>query len=284
LYPSCAALASIAAALIFGFATLASAEQPAAKENPAPAPEAPKEAVPPPPPEQPSDPEKLEFYEDAQAGYSFRIPAGYQRLTPDQDRQVFNQLSQYFGKDIGDRAMRQPPVYLAGPADPRFPRALPPSLAVTCAGTPIAVDAARKEEYRKVLEEGYDKQGLRHGDIKVEIVKVAGVEALRAAFELFSPVDNTRSQIVMVMVPGRDRRYDIVANYSATQAEHAEPALAVVLHSFRIAAPPLLAPEVQNQWGRIVAWTVGGFIVGIVLSLLAKALSKAAPKTGKAAK
>ena len=96
--------------------------------------------------------------------------------------------------------------------------------------------------------------------------------------QMFNPVDNSRSRIVMVMIPGRDRRHDIVFNYSGEQAAAVESALTTVLKTFKVLDHPALDAETQGKWGRVIAWTAGGFAAGIILSLLVKALSSVGGK------
>lgn len=214
--------------------------------------------------------EKLELCEDKDAGYSMRVPPGYTRLSQDESREVLKGISQLSGKEVSARALRQPPVYFRGPADPAKPKAKPPSLEVSCTGAPLVVDAAHKDQFMQRLENDYDKNGIRHGDISLEVIQVAGVSAYRAEHDTYSPVDNTRNRAILVFVPGPDRRYDIAFNFSPHQAEGVAQALNIVLKTFKLTERPLLDPETQTAWGRVALWTVGGFLAGIVLSVLLK--------------
>jgi len=220
----------------------------------------------------------LPLFADPEAGYSMRIPSGYTKLTQDENREVFKNISEYFGKDVSEQVLRQPPVYFKGPADPAKPKALPPSMEVSCAGAPLIVDPAQKAKYQEMLEESYRKSGVRHGDISLDFVRVSGVTALRAEHDLYSAVDNSRNRLIRVLVPGPDRRYDIVFNFSPFQAEAVEQALNVVLKTFKITEREALDPEAKTKWGRVALWTVGGFITGILLSLILKLVSGATRK------
>lgn len=226
----------------------------------------------------PVDLAKLTLFKDKEAGYSMRLPEGYTRLTQDENREVANNLSEYFGKEASERALRQPPAYFRGPLDPARPKGMPPSLVVNCTGAPLAVDRAQKQQYKEMIEESYRKRGIRHGDIAVDVIQVGSVNAVRAEHDLFSPVDNSRNRVIMVLVPGPDRRYNITLNFSTYQAQAAEAALDVVLRTFKIHPPAAVDAETQIKWGRVALWTAGGFITGILLSLILKALSAAARK------
>jgi len=218
------------------------------------------------------------LFEDSEAGYSMRIPAGYAKLTQDENREVFKSIGEYFGKDVSERVLRQPPVYFRGPVDPAKPKALPPSLEVSCAGAPMLVDPAQKAKYQEMLEESYRKSGLRHGDISVDFVRVSGVTALRAEHDLYSPVDNSRSRLIRVLFSGPDRRFDVVFNFSPHQAEAVEQALNVVLKTFKITEREVLDPETQTRWSRVALWTAGGFVTGLLLSIILKLVSNARRK------
>lgn len=223
----------------------------------------------------PAGDEALELFKDQEAGYSFRVPAGYARLTPDENREVLNSLSQRAGKDVGDRALRRPSVYFKGPADPQRPKVPPPMLVVSCPGAVLVVDPARKAEYKARFEEDYRKSGIKHGDISIEIVKVDGIDSVRAEHDVFDSLTNTRNQLVRVLVPASDRCYDILINFSPEQAGGAEPALATVLKTFKAAERPMLDVESQGKWLRIALWTIGGFVAGIAISLLWRTISGA---------
>ena len=222
----------------------------------------------------------LPLFRDAEAGYAMRIPAGYTRLTQDENREVFKNIGDYFGKEVSDRVLRQPTVYFKGPVDPAKPKALPPSLEISCIGAPLAVDRSAKAGYLEILEEDYRKSGIRHGDITIDFVRVSDASALRVEHDLYSPIDNSRSRLIRVLVSGLDRRYDIFFNFSPHQAEAVERALNVVLTTFKISESQMLD---KTKWGRVALWTVGGFITGLVLSLVLKLLSGAGPKPQNAA-
>jgi hypothetical protein len=221
----------------------------------------------------PTELQKLELYEDKDAGFSLRIPSGFARLTESENREVFKGLSDYFGKQIGDRALRRPPAWFRGPSDAKNSKLLPPSLAIGYTDMVGVIDPSRLSTYKEEIEKEYKKRGEMHGDIIVTILTVSGVNALRIEHDLISPIDNSRSRIVKVAVPGGERRYDIVLNYSPEQTEQVEPALATALNTFKIDTKPVIDAETKSQWTRVAMWTGGMFVLGVVLSLLLKVLS-----------
>jgi len=91
--------------------------------------------------------------------------------------------------------------------------------------------------------------------------------------DIFSPIDNSRSRLINVSVPGHKRRYEIVFNYHPDQAESVEASLATVLQTFEIQKKPVVDEKTQSKWTRIAFWTIGCFVAGILLSLLLKVLA-----------
>jgi len=219
------------------------------------------------------DVSKLKPFDDPSTGFWMRIPPGYERLTQDEYREVVKGLTEFLGKEAGERALRQPPVYFKGPVDPKRPNAKPPLLNVFCSGAPLTSDAVRKDRFKEQLEQDYKKQGINHGDISVEDIQVGAANAVRAEYDVYSPIDNSRSRMITVLVPAGDRRYYIFCDFSSNQAEGAEKALGIVLKTFKVLERPVLAPEERTKWGRVALWTVGGFIVGILLSVILKMLA-----------
>ena len=229
------------------------------------------------PPDEPPAPaagdmEKLKLFSDSDAGYSMRIPDGYQRLTEDETREVFHSISEYFGKEAGERVVRRPPAYFKGAPDPKDPKLKPPSLAVGYTDLDEPIDPEKMGFYKEQLETQLRKTGDKSGDVKVSLVQVDGITALRVELDLINP-DNTRDRVIKIAVPGNGRRYEIAFNYSPEQTASVEPAVATVLRSFKINSHPSLDPETKNRWTRIIYWTVGGFALGIILSILLKVLS-----------
>jgi len=215
----------------------------------------------------------LPVYSDPVGGYSFLVPSGYKKLTAEQNRQVFDGLSKFIGKDIADRAERNPPAYFNGPVDPKRPTSAPPSLAVGYTELDAPIDPSQLPEYRQQIEQELKKRGDKHSELKLDVVKVNGINSLRLEHDVYSPIDNSRSRIIRVSVPGDRRRYDIVFNFHPDQVEGVEQSLAVVLDQFRIDKHQVVNAESQSKWTRIALWTVGCFVGGIVLSLLLKMLA-----------
>ena len=220
-----------------------------------------------------------QVFNEPGAGFSMQIPAGYTRLSDDENREVFSRLSEHFGKEAGERALRQPPVRFKGPVDPKRTEMVPPSLTVTCSGLNWIFDAAKKAEYKDKIEQDYKKSGVKHGDISLDVITVGGVNSLRADHDIYSPVDNTRGKIAMVIVPGAERSYDIVFSYSEDQAHDVDAALATVIKSFKAEVLPVITEESMSSWKRVLMWTLGCFVAGIVLSLLLKTLAGVGEKS-----
>ena len=220
----------------------------------------------------------LAVFADPAAGYSFKVPPGYQKLTAEQNREVFDGLSKYLGKEVSERAERQPPAWFNGPADPKRPQTPPPSLGIGFSDLDEPIDPSRMDDYKRELEQEYKRKGDRFGDIKLEVVKVDGINSLRVEHDIFSPVDNSRSRMIKVAVPGHGRRYDIVFTFSTGQAKSVEEALSVVLNTFKVDKHPEISSEAQSKWSRVMLWTAGGFAAGILLSLILMLLSRVGSK------
>jgi hypothetical protein len=216
---------------------------------------------------------KLELFTEEQAGYSVRLPGGYQLMSDDENRAIMEGLSAVFGKEFAERTAQMPPKYFKGPIDPARPKAMRPTLAIQISGLDEPVEAAKITEYKDRLEANYKKHGLQYGDMKLEVLKIDGVNALRVEHEIYSPVDNSRSYKLYLSVPGSGRRYEILFDCSPNQVEGVQAAAATVIRSFKRLDAPLLDPQTQSKWTRIALWTVGGFVAGVALSLLLKFLT-----------
>ena len=221
------------------------------------------------------------LHSDPVAGYSLRIPGGYEKLTEDENREVFEGLSQFLGKDVGERVLKRPPAWFKGPINPAKPKAPPPSLAIGCSEMDQAIDPALMPQYKANFEENFKKKGDRYGELRTEIVQVDGINALRMEHDIFSPIDNSRSRMINIAVPGRGRLYDIVFNFSTHEAEGVEQAVATVLRTFKVDQHPVSETDGKGKWTRVMMWTVGGLVAGILLSLLLKVLAGAGAKTAE---
>jgi len=219
------------------------------------------------------DMEKLKLFSDNDAGYSMRIPDGYQRLTEDETREVFHGISEYFGKEAGERVLRRPPAYFKGPPDLKDTKAKPPSLAVGYTDLDEPIDPEKMSIYKEKIEEQLRKTGDKSGEINVSMVQVDGITALRIEHDVINPIDSSRARLIKIAVPGNARRFDIVFNFSPEQTSNVDPAVATILRSFKINSHPSLDPETKSRWTRILYWTIGGFALGIILSILLKVLS-----------
>ncbi|MFH0939670.1 MAG: hypothetical protein V1899_10385 [Planctomycetota bacterium] len=221
----------------------------------------------------------LQKFSDPIAGYSIRIPEGYKRLTEDENREVIHGLSEIFGKEFGERTAQQPPTYFKGPKDSARLKNMPPTLAISYSPLDEPIDASKLSQYQAKIERTYKKHGIQHGDLKLEVIQINNVNALRVEHEVFSPIDNSRGFKTFVTIPGKGRRYEIILDYSPSQIEGAQSALAIVLKSFQLEDVLFMNPETQSKWSRVILWTIGGFVAGVLLSLLLLFLIRTGAKT-----
>jgi hypothetical protein len=222
-------------------------------------------------------PENLSDYKDAEAGYSFKVPAGYTRLTQDQIRVAFKGLSESLGKDISERTPIRPPAYFQGPLDPAHPKLLPPGMAVAFTALAEQIDPAQMPKYRESYEAYLRKDGESAGDIQVDVIQVGGIPSLRIEHDIFSPVDNSRMRMLKISVPGHERRYDIVFSYYGEQAAAVKTAVDTVLRSFTLADSAM--PSASSRgWVRVALYTVGGLVLGLLLGLIFGAIAGKNPQ------
>ena len=213
---------------------------------------------------------KATEFKDPDAGYVVTIPAGYSRLSDDRVRLAFKGASSYLGKDVSERALVKPPTCFQGPIDPLHPKTLPPGLAIGFSALAVPVDPALMSKYKEDYEQELKKSGESAGDVSVEVVSVNGIPSLRIEHDIFSPIDNTRSRMIKLSVPGQQRRYDIVFSFFNDQAPQVKDAMDVVLKSF---ATTEIADPNAGRWMRVALWTLGGLVAGVVLGALLGALA-----------
>lgn len=207
-------------------------------------------------------------YTDAAAGYSFVVPAGYDRLSEEENHEVFEGLSKVFGKEASERTQRQPPAWFKGPVDPARPKALPPSLAVSFSSMDQPIDPAELPKYKESLIANFKRRDIRSSDPELSIIQVAGASALRVEHDIFSPIDNSRAQEILISIPGNGRRCEIVFQFSPAQAEGVQQALKTVLDSFKLQTPALLESADRQKWSRVIYWTAGSGLAGVLLYVL----------------
>ncbi len=217
--------------------------------------------------------ESLELFQDADAGYSLRIPEGFTKLTAAESKEVFRGIGEYLGKQAGERALRRPPAWFKGPTDPNNTKLLPPSLAIGYTDMPEPIDPTQLDRYKRDIEDAYRRSGQRHGETKVGLVIVSGVTSLKIEDELYSPVDNSPARIVNLAVPGSGRRYDIVFNFSSEQEQLINASVDTIVRSFKVEEQAFMTPQEQSRWVRVAVWTIGGFVIGVLLSLLLRVLA-----------
>jgi hypothetical protein len=238
-------------------------------------PETATESVDPEPSAPVAGPLQREEFSDPVAGYSVKLPPGYKKLSEDETHAIFEGLSEFWGKEISERARSKPPAWFRGPADPKLPNAPPPMFAVAYADLSESIDPAQLTAYKDKLEEEYKRQGNKYGEINIQVVKVDGITSLEVENDVFSRINNERSRLLRVAVPGKGRWYDLSFMFGNDQSEAVHAALKDVLDSFKVMEHP--AESVQNQirWTRVLMYTAGFGLAGVVLSLLLRKLSGA---------
>jgi hypothetical protein len=222
--------------------------------------------------------EKLTAFEDPDARFSMRIPAGFTRLTEADNQEVFRGISEHFGKQVGDRTLKRPPVWFKGTMDPAHPKIAPPSMAIGYTDLADVIDVNARHIYKQNLEQAYKKAGVKHGEIAIDAIQIAGVDALRIEHDIFNAIDNSQARIINLAVPGDGRRYDVVFNFSAEQSAEVETAVKTVMKTFKLKTAPAMDTATQAKWTRVAFFTIGGFVVGVVLMMLLKVLSGAGEK------
>jgi hypothetical protein len=224
-------------------------------------------------------PDESGMFKDTRAGYSFLLPEGYRRLSDDEHREAVRSVGEALGKQASERVLRNPPACFIGPVDPKRPKATPPRFSIEYYDSARKFDAALMGEYKAQIEDAQQKSGEKHGDLSLKLVDVGGEKALRVDRETFSVNDNSREFITRVMIPGPSRRYDVEFVCSAGQTDSVEQSLATVLKSFSMQQPVSAGDEASpGWWRRTLAYTIGGFGAGIVLSLLILWLSRVGRK------
>jgi len=210
---------------------------------------------------------------DPVAGYSVSIPTGYRKLTDDETREVFKGLSDYLGKEIGERARKRPPVWFIGPVNPKAPNDHPPSFAIAFTENQEQIDPAQIPAYRDSLEEKHKREGDKVGGVVLSVVKVDGIASLQEEDDMVSPVNNERNRLIRVAIPGKGKWFELVFNYSTDQNESVRTALKETLDTFKVMEHPPENTENTRKWLRVLAYTVGFGLGGVLLSYIFRKLS-----------
>lgn len=217
---------------------------------------------------------KREMYTDPVAGYSVLIPNGYRKLTDDESREVFNGMSEVLGKkDIGERSRKRPPAWFIGPVNLKQPNEHPPSFAIAFTENQEQIDPSQIPVYKEMLEEKHKREGDKVGDLVLNVVTVDGIISLQEEGDMISPVNNERNRIIRVAVPGKGKWFDLIFNYSTDQNDPVRVALKETLDSFKVMEHPPENIENRNKWLRVLYYTVGFGLAGIVLSFVLRKLS-----------
>ena len=216
--------------------------------------------------------DSLSEFKDAEAGYSFKVPAGYTRLTQDQIRTAFKGLSNTLGKSVSERTLLRPPAYFQGPIDPAHPKELPPGLAIGFTALAEPVDPALMNQYKNAYEADLRKNGDSTGDVQVDVISVNGVPSLRIEHDIFSPIDNTRMRMVKISVPGHERRYDVVFSFYSDQADSVKDAISTVTKSFAVTDTGSWT-GLSSRWVRVALYTLGGLVLGLLIGVVFSAMA-----------
>jgi len=213
-----------------------------------------------------------ELYSDPIAGYSVSIPTGYRKLTEDETRDVFTGLSDALGKDAGERVRKRPPVWFIGPSNPKVANEHPPSFAIAFSENQEQIDPAQIPAYRDMILEKRKRDGDKPGDVTLSVIKVDGINALQEECDLLNRANQERSFLIRVAVPGKGKWYELVFNYSAEQNEGVRVALKEALATFKVMEHPPENVENAAKWLRVLYYTVGFGLVGVVLSFIMRKL------------
>jgi hypothetical protein len=212
-------------------------------------------------------------HSDPVGGYSVTLPPGYVPLTADETHAIFEGLSEFWGKDVGERARKKPPVWFKGPIDPKNPKASPPMFAIAYNDLDQPVDASQITAYKEKIEDEYKRQGNKYGEIELKTLVVDGITSLQIEHDLISRINNERSRVLRIGVPAKGRWYDLSFNFGIDQTELVHAAVKDVIDSFKVMAHPEAPVQEEGKWMRVLYFTIGGGLVGLILSVVLKRLS-----------
>jgi hypothetical protein len=215
----------------------------------------------------PTDLSALKLFSDPAAGYSIRLPAGYERLSEEENRERDSGLSELFARNPSEHAQLQPSIYFKGPQDPKRPKLPPPVFVMSYYDSDQAIDPKELPHYQQLIEQNYRKKGDRYSDLRLTVVQVNGLDALKVENDLINLINNSRDKVIRVRipVPANSRHYEIFFNFSPNQNDEVQAALAVLLQSFKSQPLPLLDPAAERKWTRILFWTVGSGAAGMLI-------------------
>ncbi|HLX63069.1 MAG TPA: hypothetical protein VKX17_17500 [Planctomycetota bacterium] len=212
---------------------------------------------------------KREEYSDPEAGYSLLLPAGYRKLSDDEMHFVTKSLSEQLGKDAEARAIKRLPTYFLGPVDFNSPKDKPPSLTILFTENDRQIDPADIPAIKQQLEEQQKREREKAGDYDVKLVKVDGINSLQVEFDVVDPNNNNeRNRMIRVAVPAKGKWFEMLFNYSPGQSDTVHAALKETLDSFKVMEHRPTNIANQNKWLRVLYYTIGFGLVGIVLSML----------------
>jgi hypothetical protein len=219
----------------------------------------------------PPAPDNLSDFNDAEAGYSFKIPAGYTRISQETIREAFKSISETLAKDASARTRKFPPAYFKGPIDPDHPKLPPPAMAIGYTELAESIDPEMIAKYKEQLEANARKEGENTLNLQLELIHVNGILSLRTEYDKYSPIDNTRMRQVDISVPGHQCRYDIIFTYNSEQAPRLKDAIDTMTRTFTVAEAA--SPGGANRWVRVALYTVGGLVLGLLIGFIFGAIA-----------
>ena len=219
------------------------------------------------------------------AGYRMSIPGAYQKLGADESRRVTPRLAPLFAPGE-DRTPRVPPMYFRRDPDTRAPLAEPPSFSVSFIEAPARFAEPDLPRCRETLHAHFERQEGRRPSFTAGLATVASRPALRVERELLEPGWAPRRQTI-VLVPGAERTYELTFHFLTTQETQVKEELEAVLRGFEIVPDdpgsitlgnlPGAPPRRETGWSRVLCWTAGGFVAGLLLhTLIRKVLARKA--------
>ncbi len=182
-------------------------------------------------------------------------------------------MSEVLGRDVGEGVGKRPPAWFIGPADPKKPDEPPPSFAINFAEIDQQIDPAQIPLYKQELEDKHKREGDKVGGVVLNVVSVDGITSLQEEYAYSIP-NAPEGRMIRLAVPGKGKWFEMYFNYSPNQDESVRAALKEALESFKVMEHPPENIENRNKWLRVLYYTVGFGLAGVVLSFILRKLSR----------
>lgn len=215
-----------------------------------------------------------ESFSDPVAGYSLLVPSSYRRLTENEVREIFSGMSKLLGKEIGERAPKRAPAWFVGKPDPAKPNDAPPRFAIGFAELDQPIDPAQITAYRDELAEKHKREGDKIGNMHVSVVSVDGIASLQEEYDYEFGNSTERARLIRLAIPGKGRWYELYFSFSPSQEEGVRAALKELLDSFKVMEHPPQSSENRDKWLRVLYYTVGFGLAGVLISILLQKFSR----------